>query len=82
MKFQPDHLPGTNVVTRIGESEVWVGNTAFRNSVLVPWNGPVQPWRPAALDELDASDFAAVLALQPEVVIFGSGARLKSCRRR
>lgn len=77
MKFQPDVLAGTNVITRHDAGALWVGNQRFTHSLLVPWQGAVLPWAPAAPDELQAAHFEAILALQPELVIFGSGPRLK-----
>lgn len=77
MKFQPDTLPGTNVITRHGPGELWVATTRFDHSILVPWTGTVQRWAPALPADLTPADFDAVLALNPEVVIFGSGARLQ-----
>jgi len=50
--------------------------TPHEGSVLVPWRGPVQPWGAASPSELTAQHFEQVLALEPEIVIFGSGARL------
>ncbi len=77
MKFQPDQLAGTNVISRHGADEIWVGNTRFVGGLLVPWTGTVLPWASGLPQDLAEADFAAVLALQPEVVIFGSGARLR-----
>jgi uncharacterized protein len=77
LKIQPDQLPGTNVLTRHGPGELWVGNTKFSHSLLVPWQGTVLPWRPNVPDDLTEADFEAVLALKPELVIFGSGTRLR-----
>ncbi len=77
MKFQPDVLAGTNVITRHDTDALWVGNQRFGHSLLVPWQGAVLPWGPARPDELEASHFEAILALEPELVIFGSGPRLK-----
>lgn len=77
MKFQPDLLAGTNVITRHEPDALWVGNTRFSHSLIVPWQGTVLPWAPARPDELIAEHFEALLALQPELVIFGSGPRLK-----
>lgn len=76
VKFQPDVLPGTNVVTRHQPTTVWVGAVAYEHSILVPWQGIVRPWpmEPGAM--LDAAHFEAVRAMEPEVVIYGSGARL------
>jgi uncharacterized protein len=56
---------------------LWVGSTPFTHSVLVPWVGAVQPWEPALLEELQARHFERLVALKPEVVIFGSGPRLR-----
>ena len=77
MKFQPDLLAGTNVITRHEPDALWVGNIRFSHSLIVPWQGAVLPWAPARPDELGAEHFEALLALQPELVIFGSGPRLK-----
>jgi uncharacterized protein len=77
VKFQPDLLAGTNVITRHDPDALWVGPTRFGHSLIVPWQGMVQRWAPARPDELDAEHFETLLALQPELVIFGSGPRLK-----
>jgi uncharacterized protein len=77
MKFQPDTLPGVNVITRHDGGRVWVGAVAYAHSVLVPWSGAVQPWDVEAFDALAEAHFAALLAAQPELVIFGSGPRLR-----
>jgi uncharacterized protein len=77
VKFQPDHLAGTNAITRHEPGALWVGPQRFDRSVLVPWRGEVQPWPPAAPDQLTREHFDAVLALKPELVIFGSGPRIR-----
>jgi uncharacterized protein len=77
MKFQPDTPTGVNVVTRHERGRVWVGSTPYTRSVLVPWSGPVLAWEAAAFEALAAAHFEHLLALRPEVVIFGSGTRLR-----
>ena len=77
VKFQPDVLIGTNVITRQDVTALWVGNTRFDHSLLVPWTGAVLPWAPARPEDLTAAHFEALLDLKPELVIFGSGPRLK-----
>ncbi|NRF69917.1 Xcc1710-like domain-containing protein [Aquincola sp. S2] len=77
MKFQPDHLAGTNVITRHGPGELWVGDQRFEHSLLVPWVGTVQRWDPATVQQLEPAHFDAVLALKPELLIFGSGPRIQ-----
>lgn len=75
MKFQPDRSEGVNIVTRQEASAIWVGPRAYAHSLLVPWQGEVQRWEPAEIEQLRAEHFEQMLALRPELVIFGSGPR-------
>jgi uncharacterized protein len=77
MKFQPDTAENVNLITRHEGARIWVGNTPFEHSLLVPWAGAVQAWLVNAAADLAPSHFEAVAALRPEVVIYGSGARLR-----
>jgi uncharacterized protein len=77
MKFQPDSAEGINIVTRHEPGRIWVGGESFAASVLVPWAGAVQPWQPSQVGELAPSHFEQILALEPALVIFGSGLRLQ-----
>jgi uncharacterized protein len=77
MKFQPDTLDGVNVITRQEPGRIWLGPELHMRSVLVPWVGAVQPWPALAVQDLTEGHFRAILALKPEVVIFGSGARIQ-----
>jgi uncharacterized protein len=77
MKFQPDTLDGVNVITRQEAGRIWVGNAPFTHSLLVPWQGAVQAWPVAGFAALSEAHFDGIAALEPEVVIFGSGARLR-----
>jgi uncharacterized protein len=81
MKFQPDTLAGTNVIGRQESGCVWVGATAYAHSLLVPWQGSVVAWPVAAVDDLMQAHFDSIAQMpadqRPEVVIFGSGQRLR-----
>lgn len=77
LKIQPDRLEGVNVISRHEAGRVWVNAHAFDNSVLVPWRGAAQAWPAQALQDLTPAHFEQVLALGPELVIFGSGTRLR-----
>ncbi|MEF7616141.1 Mth938-like domain-containing protein [Aquincola sp. MAHUQ-54] len=77
MKFQPDHLEGVNVISRHEPQRLWVNATPWTSSVLVPWRGDAVAWPVPSFETLSADHFEQVLALQPELVIFGSGARLR-----
>jgi uncharacterized protein len=77
MKFQPDTAEGVNVVTRQEPGRIWVGATAFDASILLPWKGEVQTWGAPSLADLTPEHFTRIVALKPEVLIFGSGVRLR-----
>ena len=77
MKFQPDGLAGTNVLSRHEPGRVWVGAVEFRTSIVVPWRGDPLPWGPAGFDALEPAHFDALALPGTAVVIFGSGARLR-----
>ncbi|PZP36509.1 MAG: hypothetical protein DI603_00640 [Roseateles depolymerans] len=77
MKFQLDQPQDGNNISRHDSQGVWVNGQLHARSVLVPWQGVVTPWTPSRFEELQAAHFEAIRALQPELVIFGSGSRLR-----
>jgi uncharacterized protein len=77
MKFEPETVEGANSITRHEPQRIWVGPVRHQASVLVPWRGAVVPWPVLTLEQLTASHFEQMLPLAPELVIFGSGSRLR-----
>jgi uncharacterized protein len=77
MKFQPDHAEGVNLIARHEPGRLWVTGRAHEGSVVVPWQGPVLPWPPQDIHALEREHLDQLLALKPELVILGSGARLR-----
>lgn len=77
MKLQADRIEGQNAISRHSAQGVVVNGIEYRESVLVPWQGRVVPWSVSAFANLTAEHFAAIVALGPELVIFGSGGRLR-----
>ncbi|HEX7690314.1 MAG TPA: Mth938-like domain-containing protein [Burkholderiaceae bacterium] len=77
MKFQPDSLAGVNAITHYDVDSLRVNGELHTASVLVPWVGTPVAWNAASLDALGPAHFEALLALEPEVVIFGTGPRMK-----
>jgi uncharacterized protein len=77
MKFQPDTFAGTNAISRHEPGAVWVNSQRFEGSLVVPWKGQVRAWSAEHCDALTAMHFDELLMLKPELVIFGSGARLR-----
>ena len=77
MKLQADRIEGQNAISRHGPDGVIVNGVAHRHSVIVPWAGAVEAWNVASFDALTGAHFERLAALAPELVIFGSGSRIR-----
>jgi len=76
MKLQPDK---TDVQSISGYGPGWVGINGARveRSVILGARGESLDWQCARFEDLLASHFEQIAALKPELVIFGSGTRLR-----
>ena len=77
MKMRADRIEGQNAIARHGPEGVAVNGVEYTESVIVPWTGAVVPWQAVTFESLVAQHFARLAAMAPELVIFGSGARLR-----
>ena len=77
MKMRADRIEGQNAIARHGPEGVVVNGVQRTQSVIVPWRGEVALWHVDSFDALTADHFVRIAALRPELVIFGSGARLR-----
>lgn len=77
MKLQPDRIEGVNAVTGIAPGTVRINGQPYTSSIVLPWRGAVQPWPCSDFEALAAEHFERLLAQEPELVIFGSGARIR-----
>jgi len=76
MKLQPDRFD-TLAIHAYGPGWVSVNGQKMSSSLLVSAQGLLRPWRPQHFDELQADDFTSLLADPPELIVFGSGPRLR-----
>ena len=77
MKFVPETLDGVNMISRHEAGRLWVDGRAHESSLFVPWVGEVTPWPLARWEDMTAADFERMAAFEPELVIFGSGSRMR-----
>ncbi|MEJ7137227.1 Mth938-like domain-containing protein [Amphibiibacter pelophylacis] len=82
MKFQPDTpAADRNAIVAHEEGVIHVFHDGalhpHTQSVIVPWQGQVQSWGVALHADLTENDFTRLAQWQPELVIFGSGSRLR-----
>jgi uncharacterized protein len=76
MKFQPDKIDAPTI-TAYGPDWVAVNGERFNHSLLITSQGLRQAWRSAPFDDLNEQDFAPLADLGCELVIFGSGDRIR-----
>lgn len=77
MKLQADRIEGTNAIARHSPDGVIVNGREHRSSVVVRWQGDVIDWPAISFDDLKDTHFKTLADLKPELVIFGSGARIR-----
>ena len=70
-------MEGLNAISRHGVEGVIVNGIEHRSSVIVPWQGPVQAWPVDDFSALSEAHFELLAELDPELVIFGSGSRIR-----
>ncbi|WP_101047752.1 Mth938-like domain-containing protein [Macromonas nakdongensis] len=76
MKLQPDRMD-TLSITAHGPGWVAVNGQRHERSVVVSSQGRLSDWVCASAAELTAEHFARLAEDGPELVIYGSGARLR-----
>jgi uncharacterized protein len=77
LKLQPDRIEGVNAVTGIEPGTVRINGRPYTDSIVLPWRGEVRAWPCNDVAALTAEHFAQLLAHEPELLIFGSGARIR-----
>jgi uncharacterized protein len=69
-------LPGQHYYIRaVSAAGIQVVDRWFEGSIIVSAERLLADWPPARIGELAAAHFAAILALEPDVVLIGTGAR-------
>lgn len=80
MKLQPDRL---DVQSILGYGAGWVGlghqgvAEKIEHSIVIGSRGEKFAWECERFEDLTADHFETLVATQPELVIFGSGSRLR-----
>jgi uncharacterized protein len=77
LKLHQDSSGALNTVTGYGADYVEINLVRHSGSILVLPDAPVIPWPVSSFDQLSAEHFAMLIEAAPEVVVFGSGERLR-----
>ena len=76
MKIHPD-LITVQSISGYGPGWISVGTEKISNSVVIGSGGERLAWDCSRFEDLNAQHFEVLAALKPELVIFGSGSRLR-----
>lgn len=77
MKLHQDSSGALNTVTGYGAHYVDVNLVRHESSILMLPDTPVVDWPVSSFEALEPEHFEQLLEQAPEVVVFGSGARLR-----
>jgi len=77
MKIQLEMGAGLNQIRAYAPGQVTVNQTIYTRSLIVTPQRVIADWPPLAFAELDETHFEILAGLRPEVVILGTGARLR-----
>lgn len=75
MKFQPDQFG--SAITSYGPGWIAIGGQRLEHSLVLRSDGEHALWDCSRFDELTEAHFTPLVALQPQLVLFGSGASLR-----
>lgn len=77
MKLQPDKQPSLNTVSAYGPDYIEINAQRYTNSLLLSPESPVIEWSCTRFEDIKIKDFEQIAKLEPAVVIFGSGQRIR-----
>jgi uncharacterized protein len=75
MRLSDDTAGGTLLVRAYTPGELRVGDAVIRSSCLLRADRLITQWRPQTLSEITVEDLQPILALEPEIVVLGSGSK-------
>jgi uncharacterized protein len=76
MKFQPDSISGLTI-TGYGAGWVAVNGEKIQTHHIVGSGGVLRPWSCANFEDLSRTHFDALEELDPELIVFGTGERIR-----
>jgi uncharacterized protein len=77
MKLNLDSGAGQNLIRSYARGQITVNQEVHTASLIVTPERVIADWRPRRFDDLQAGDFDVIAAMAPEVVLLGTGERLR-----
>lgn len=76
MQLTRDEKPNANLITGLGDDGVRVRDRVYAGSIVVARDALVETWPVTGAEQLAPQHWQDVLALQPEIVLLGTGRAL------
>jgi len=77
VKFTLESGGGQNVIRSYSREEIRVGAQSVRSSCILTADSLLTDWGPETLDQLAIEHLEPIFALQPALVLFGTGPQLR-----
>jgi len=77
LKLHADPPSASNTVTAYGAGFIEINRIRYETALRLVPDQPAQAWDVPAFEALRAEDFESFLSYQPELVLLGTGARLR-----
>jgi uncharacterized protein len=77
MKLTLEGRSNLNLIRSYSEQEIRIGEHSIRSSCLVTADKLIASWPAASMEELQLNHLEPIFELRPELVLFGTGARLR-----
>lgn len=74
MKLERERGEG-NLIRGLADGAILVGDERLGQPFILTIDEIIRDWQPPAVEDLSARDFEAILALEPEVILLGTGTR-------
>jgi len=76
MKFSED-IPGNGfIITAYDSDSIRIAGRDYASSLIICADRLIEDWPPACIEDLDEMHIAAIIELEPELVLLGTGSRL------
>jgi uncharacterized protein len=77
MHFAREDCRSEGLIRAYELGRITVGDQQYAHSLILSPGRAITAWRPRHTDDLSPADFAVVVALQPDIMLLGTGGRLK-----
>ncbi|HEY8555261.1 MAG TPA: Mth938-like domain-containing protein [Burkholderiales bacterium] len=77
MKIQLDQVGQQNAVRAYAPGRITINEDTYTASLIITPERIIPDWPPRAFGDITEDDIAAITALEPEVVLLGTGDRLR-----